>query len=96
MDYVRRLVYERKRVEEAIDPAGIKGFGHVEENCAFSPKFLVILSTRRASCKDVLSLGINPKCSSRNRPRSHTSYKILANRIFSNSLPIVSKRQMGR
>ena len=26
-------------VEEAIDPDGIEGFGHVEENCAGEPLF---------------------------------------------------------
>jgi hypothetical protein len=64
--------------------------------CLFSPKFLVIISTRWASCKDVLCLGLNPNCSSRITPRSLTSCKILANSIFSNSLPIVSKRQIDR
>jgi hypothetical protein len=34
MDYVRRVVEERKLVEEAIDPDGFEGFGHVEEACA--------------------------------------------------------------
>jgi hypothetical protein len=33
MDYVRRKVEERKLLEKAIDPDGIEGFGHVEENC---------------------------------------------------------------
>jgi hypothetical protein len=84
-------------VEEAVSPNAIEGFGHVEEDCAcFSPKFLVILSTRRASCKDVLCLGLNPNCSCRISPLSFTSCKILANRIFPNSLPVVSKRLMGR
>jgi hypothetical protein len=32
MDYVRREVEECKLVEEAIDPDGIEGFGHVEED----------------------------------------------------------------
>ena len=32
MDYVRREVYERSLVEEAIDPDGIEGYGHVEED----------------------------------------------------------------
>ena len=62
----------------------------------FSPKFLAILSTRRASCKDVLCLVLNPNCSSPIRPRSLNSCKFLANRIFSNNLPIVFKRLMGR
>jgi hypothetical protein len=30
MDYIRREFEERKLVEEAVDPDGIKGFGHVE------------------------------------------------------------------
>jgi hypothetical protein len=30
MDYVRREVEERKLVEDAIDPDGVKRFGHVE------------------------------------------------------------------
>jgi hypothetical protein len=34
MAYVRREVYVRKLVEEAIDPDGIEGFGHDEEDCA--------------------------------------------------------------
>ena len=40
MDYVRREVEERQLVEEAIDPDGIEGFGHVEENCAGEPLFV--------------------------------------------------------
>jgi len=39
MDYVRREVEERSHVEEAIDPDGIGGFGHIEENCASDPLF---------------------------------------------------------
>jgi hypothetical protein len=34
MDYVRREVQERYLVKEAVDPDGIEGFVHVEENCA--------------------------------------------------------------
>jgi hypothetical protein len=99
MDYVRREFEERELVEEAIDPDGIEGFGHVAKTAPvslFSPKFLVILSTRRASCNDVLCLGLKPNCSSRISPRSLTSCKILANRIFSKSLPNVFKRLIGR
>ena len=48
----------------------------------FSPKFLVILSTRRASCKDELCLGLNPNCSCRISPFSLTACEILASRIF--------------
>jgi len=62
----------------------------------FLPKFLVILSTRRSSCNEVLCLGRNPDCSFRNSPCTFTACKILANRIFSNSLPIVPKRLMDR
>ena len=51
---------------------------------------------RWASCKGVLCLRLNPNSSSRNSPRSPTSWKILPNRIYLNSLPIVSKRLMGR
>jgi hypothetical protein len=99
MDYVRREVEERQLVEEAVDLDGIEGFGHVEENSAgepFSPKFLIIPSTTLASCNDVLYLGVNPNCSSRTSPRSFATCKILASRIFSNNLPTVSKRLMGR
>jgi len=39
MDYVRREVEERWFLEEAIDPDGIEGLGHVEENCAGEPLF---------------------------------------------------------
>ena len=45
-------------------------------NCSvslFSPKFLNILSTKRASCKDMLCLGLNPNCLSCISPRSPTS-----------------------
>ena len=61
-----------------------------------SPKFLAILSTRLASCSDVLCFGLNPKCSSRSSPRLLTSFRILASRFFSNNLPIVSSRLMGQ
>jgi hypothetical protein len=57
MDYARREVEEHNLVEVAIDPDGIEGFGHVAKTAPvslFSPKFLVILSTRRATCKGVL------------------------------------------
>jgi hypothetical protein len=33
MDYVGREVEECYLVKEPIDPDGIEGFGHVEENC---------------------------------------------------------------
>jgi len=42
MDYVTREVEERKLVQEAIDPDGIEGFGHVEENGAGKPHFAEI------------------------------------------------------
>ena len=61
----------------------------------FSTKFLVILSTSPASCKDVLCLYLYPNCSSHISPCSCTTCKILASRIFSNNLTIVSKRLMG-
>ena len=48
------------------------------------------------NCKDVLCLGLNPKCLSRISPHSLTTCKIVANRIFSNSLSIVSQRIMVR
>jgi hypothetical protein len=62
----------------------------------FSPKFLVILSTRRANCRGVLCPGRNPNCSSRSNPHSPTSFRILVSKILSNSLPIVSNRLLGR
>jgi hypothetical protein len=34
MDFVRGEVEECKLVEEAIDPDGIEGFGHVQVKCA--------------------------------------------------------------
>jgi hypothetical protein len=33
MDYVRKEFSESYLVVKAIDPDGIEGFGHVEENC---------------------------------------------------------------
>jgi hypothetical protein len=39
MDYVGREVQECQLLEEAIDPDGIEGFGHVEEYCACLPLF---------------------------------------------------------
>jgi len=42
MAYVRCEVRERLLVEEAIDPDGIEGFGHVKENCAVDPLFAEI------------------------------------------------------
>jgi len=42
MDFVRREVKERYLVDEVIDPDGIEGFGHVEENCAGEPIFAEI------------------------------------------------------
>ena len=39
MDYVRRDVQECQLVEEAIDPDGMEGFGHVKEDCACQPLF---------------------------------------------------------
>jgi hypothetical protein len=99
MDYVRREVEEHSLVEESIDPDGMEGFGHVTKTgpvSPFKPKFLVILSTKWASCNDVLHLDLNPNCSSRISPRSFTTCKIIAIRIFSNNLPIVSKRLLGQ
>jgi hypothetical protein len=39
MDSLRREFEERELVEKTIDPDGIEGFGHVEENCAGDPLF---------------------------------------------------------
>ena len=39
MDYIRREDQERQLVEDAIDPDGIEGIGHVEEDCACWPLF---------------------------------------------------------
>jgi len=39
MDYERREISEFLRVQDAIDPDGIEGFGHVEEDCAGEPLF---------------------------------------------------------
>jgi hypothetical protein len=44
----------------------------------------------------MLCLGLNPNCLSRRRPLPLTSLKILLRRIFSNNLPMVSRRLMGR
>ena len=60
----------------------------------FFAKVPCFLSTRRDSCRGVLCLGLNPYCSARISPRTLISY-ILANRIFSSSLLIVSKRRLG-
>jgi hypothetical protein len=51
---------------------------------------------RRAIWRVVLCLGLNPNCSSRSSPRPLTSLKILLSKIFSNSLPMVSSRLIGR
>jgi hypothetical protein len=77
---------------------GIAVFGHVEENCDcyhIFPEVPSYFSKMRASCMDMLCLSLNPNWSSRISPRSLTSCKILSNRNFSNSLPVVSKRLMG-
>jgi len=42
MNYVRREVEAHYPVQEAIDPDGIEGFGHVKENCAGEPLFTEI------------------------------------------------------
>jgi len=99
MEYVRREVEERYLVEEAIDPNGIEGFGHVEESCVSEHLFAEIsgYSFKEAGqLKDVLCLGLNPNCLSRSRPRSFATCKILASRVFSNTFPIVPKRLMGQ
>jgi len=99
VDKVGREIKDGQLVKEAFDPNGIEGFGHVQETAPVNllpQKFLVIRSTRRANCKDVLCLGRNPNCSSLSCPRSPTSYKIVESRIFSNHLPIVSMSLMGR
>ena len=72
---------------------------HVEEECASQPLFAEVPGgsfNEAASCKDLLCRNLNPNCSSRISLRSLTSCNIPANRIFSNNLPIVSKRQMCR
>jgi len=61
-----------------------------------SPKLIVILSNRRTTCNDVLCLGLNPNCSSRVSPRSYTTCKIQASRMFSKKLSMLSKRLMGQ
>jgi hypothetical protein len=55
-----------------INPESIEWFGHIREIwpvCPFSLLFLVILSKRRASCEEVLCLGLNTNFSSRIRLR---------------------------
>ena len=44
---------------------------------------------------DFLCLGLNPNCSSRIKPRSPASYKILANRILSkNEISFLIKKSL--
>jgi hypothetical protein len=62
----------------------------------FSPKSQDILSTRRASSRTVLYLGLKPNCSWRRSPRPLISLRILVSRIFANSMSIVSNRLTGR
>jgi hypothetical protein len=50
----------------AIDPNGVDDIGHIDEHLLdspFSPKFVVIPSTMRASCNKVLCLFRNSICS---------------------------------
>jgi hypothetical protein len=66
MDYVGREVDERKFVEETIDPHVWKTLVTSRKTAPvslFSPKFRVILSTRRVYCKYMLCLGLYPNCS---------------------------------
>jgi hypothetical protein len=60
-----------------------------------SSKFLLTLSTRRASCSVMLCPGQNPNCSSRSSPLLFTFRRTLVSRIFWKRLPIVSNRLMG-
>jgi len=82
---------------EAIDPDGIEGFGHIEENCDGELPFAEIpdYSFNEAGQQEGRATsGLN--YSFRISPRSFTTCKILASRIFSNKLPIVFKRLKGR
>lgn len=70
---------DRWFVKEAFDPNSVKGLNHIEENRALQPlfaKFFVSLSTRSATCTEVLSLGLTPNCSSRRSPRPLTSLRL--------------------
>jgi len=86
------------------DPGGMRlyglcktlSLGALTPDSLFSLNFLVILSTRRTSCEEVLCLDPNLNYSSRIRPRPLTSCKILTNRMFWNILPIVCKILLGR
>jgi len=81
-------------------PDGIVVFGHVEQNCTCESFFAEIpgysFNKWRVSGKDVQCLGLNPNCSSRISPHFLKTCKIIASRIISNNLPILSKRLMGR
>jgi len=80
-----------------MEPDGIEGFAHRKTSplSPFSPKFLVILSTRQTNIKYILCLGLNPYRSSRIILRSLKSCMILDIKIVSNSFRIVSKKPMG-
>jgi len=88
MDYLRREVSVTLQKRPSIQTVS-KALATSRKTAPvslFSPKFLVILSTKWGSCKDVLCLGLKPSCSSHISPRWLTSCKILADGTFSNGL----------
>jgi len=99
MDYVIREVEENQIVEEAIDPDGYRKICHVKENCAGEPLSAEIPGysfTQAGQMRVCVMSGSEPKLLSRNSPLSFKTCKILASRKFSNKLPVVSKRLLGR
>ena len=68
--------------------------GRLRLLASFRQSSWLLFLTRRASCSDVLCLGLNPNYSSRISQRMFPSCKILANKIFSNNLQIVSRSLM--
>jgi len=66
-------------------PAGHGYYGcviHIEGRPDMLRGCGLILSMRRASCKDVLCMGPNPNCSSPARLRSLTSFRIRLNKML--------------
>jgi len=77
----------------------MEGFGHVEKNYAGDPLFAEIPGNsfnEAGQLQERAMSGSEPKLLVPQQSAFVYCFKILASRIFSNNLPIVSKRLMSR
>jgi hypothetical protein len=86
-------------VSKAVDPYGVECHGHIKENCACELLLAKVLGNsfkELGQLQGCAMLGSETKLLFAQKPTLFSSLRILLSRIFSKTLPIVSRRLMGR